>query len=79
MESTRDEVSVSEAARRFGVSARTVTNMINSGVIKARRPTGAKRGMFRIPEAEIERHLADSEVRHQIETGQLVPAEATAA
>lgn len=71
MEATRDEVSVSEAARRFGVSTRTVLNMIYGGVITARRPSGAKRGMYRIPESEIDRHLADSEVRHQLETGQL--------
>lgn len=72
MEATRDEVSVSEAARRFGVSNRTVLNMIYGGVIAARRPSGAKRGMYRIAESEIERHLAESEVvRHQLETGQL--------
>jgi excisionase family DNA binding protein len=71
MEATRDEVTVSEAARRFGVSARTVTNMIRAGVIKARRPTGAKRGMYRIPESEIARHLAESEVVHQSASGQL--------
>jgi len=62
MEAERDEVSVSEAARRFGVSTRTVLNMIYRGVIKARRPTGAKRGMYRIPTAEIDRHLAETEV-----------------
>lgn len=73
MEATRDEVSVREAARRFGVSPRTVLNMIYNGVILARRPTGARRGMYRIPETEIQRHLAESEV------GQLVPADATAA
>lgn len=72
MEATRDEVTVSEAARRFGVSTRTVLNMIYGGVIKARRPSGAKRGMYRIPEAEIARHLAESEVvRRQFEPGQL--------
>lgn len=67
MEATRDEVSVSEAARRFGVSPRTVLNMIYGGVIKARRPSGAKRGMYRIPVAEVDRHLADSEVGQLVE------------
>lgn len=62
MEATRGEVSVREAARRFGVSVRTVHNMIADGRIKARRPTGAPRGMYRIPEAEVERHLAESVV-----------------
>jgi excisionase family DNA binding protein len=61
MEATRDEVTVREAARRIGVSPRTVINMIGDGRIKARRVTGAKRGMFKVPAAEVARHLAETD------------------
>lgn len=63
MVTTRDWAPVAEAAVRLGVSISTLHNMIRDGRINAYRPTGSPRGMYRVPNAEIERHL--------IETGQL--------
>ncbi len=71
MATTTDGLSTAEVASRLGVDPTTVRNMVRDGRLHAFRPSGAKRGMYRIPESEV--------VRHQIETGQLVPAEATAA
>ncbi len=70
MATTRSGLKVAEVARRFGVSESTVYLMIQDGRLTAIRPSGSARGWLRIPEAEVERHLA--------ETGQL-PTPAAAA
>lgn len=70
MATTTDGLSTAEVAIRLGVDPTTVRNMVRDGRLKAFRPTGHIRGNFRIPESEV--------VRHQIETGQLVPADAAA-
>ncbi len=64
-----DGLPTAEVATRLGVSDATIRNMVRDGRLKGFRPSG--RGPIRIPESEV--------VRHQIETGQLSPAEATAA
>jgi excisionase family DNA binding protein len=61
-----DGLPTAEVAKRLGISEATVRNMRKDGRLKGFRPSG--KGPIRFPESEV--------VRHQIETGQLVPAEA---
>jgi excisionase family DNA binding protein len=58
-----DSLSTVEVAEQIGVSESTVRNMIRDGRLRAFRPSGAKRGQYRVLTSEV--------VRHQIETGQL--------
>lgn len=68
MATTRTWLTVAEVADRLEVSVSTVHLMLKDGRLNGYRPTGI--GPFRIPESEV--------VRHQIETGQLVQADAAA-
>lgn len=61
-----DGLSTAEVADRLGVSEATVRNMRKDGRLFGFRPSG--KGPIKFPESEV--------VRHQIETGQLVPADA---
>lgn len=63
MATTRSGLKVAQVARRFDVSESTVYAMIRDGRLAVIRPSGAPRGWIRVPESEVERHLA--------ETGQL--------
>lgn len=69
MATTRTWLTVAEVADRIEVSVSTVHLMLKDGRLNGYRPTGV--GLWRVPESEV--------VRHQIETGQLVPADTTAA
>ena len=66
MATTRTWLKVAEVAERLEVSVSTVHLMLNDGRLNGYRPTGI--GPWRVLESEV--------VRHQIETGQLIPADA---
>lgn len=60
MATTRSGLKVAEVASRLDVSESTVYAMIRDGRLVAIRPSGAPRGWIRIPEAEVDRHLAET-------------------
>jgi excisionase family DNA binding protein len=55
-------LSVDQAAERLNVSVKTVRNLIGSGKLAHYR-IGAGRGVIRISEEALDRHLAECEVR----------------
>jgi excisionase family DNA binding protein len=48
-----------EVAQRFGISQETARMLVVNGQLAARRPTGKRRGMYQVAEAECERYEAD--------------------
>lgn len=48
-----------EVAERLGVSTETARQLVVSGEIAARRPSGKPRGMYQVAETEYERYEAE--------------------
>ena len=57
-------LTVDQAAKRLNVSVKTVRNLIGSGRLTHYR-IGAGRGVIRISEEALDRHLAECEVRER--------------